>query len=372
MSKKFLFLVTCATLFVSDTAICSQAPSTGSQAPSTFDMSDFAFSQREPTRSTPSFPLQSATPESSHFVDVRSANDVKAQLGDFSLLKNTVVFIDADYTLITPEDRFGQPQDQMLWQQKIVKELINKRRPLGRKLGKEEFYTQESVYTEVIQLIVRSMTYCIIDPGLIELARELQAHRADVFVLTALGFPMQDALAWRAHMLEYDLKFPLTRPSCIEEPVYWHKEGSSITTGYSRGVIQSGSQGKGDAVRHFMDKVIGKRYEKIIFIDNADKYLKSVGEMCAKENIPYQGLKWIWEPFNMQITLNEKVTELQGRTLISTGELLSYAAALDVVSTRGGSSNEEEEDGFGSLVQTMEEDSSHLGLGSSTRPITIG
>lgn len=290
---------------------------------SEFDVSDYIQHQKELDH-----------PDlSPNFIEVRSVKDVARVLGDVSLLRDTIILIDADYTVITPEDRFGQPQDQILWQEKITKNLIERKVPMGQRFMKGETYTEKSVYEEVIQIIMRGMAYKLIDPEWAALAKKLIDNNVDLFVLTGLGFPLEDGLAWRARMFEHDLNFPLTRLP-ISDPIYWHEEGSNVTTGYARGVIKSGKQSKGDALLHFMDHIIKHRYKNVIFIDNAEKFLKSVATMCSKESISYKGLMWIWEPFNEKIDSNEEVTEFQGTTLISTGEFFPYEEALRIVNSR--------------------------------------
>lgn len=182
-------------------------------------------------------------------VPTRTLHSIENHLID----EETWVVFDVDMTLIVPVE-------PILWGSFYDGFIAMARRAIP------DFGIRDRKYYR--NIIMNDAEYMLIDPSSKELIASLQRRGANVIALTALEFEFAD---WRLNQLK-NLGIDFSKGPASD--FYCYKEG----------ILFSDNLSKGDVLVDFFN-YHGIRPKRVIFFDDAMKFLKSVDSALEKEGI---------------------------------------------------------------------------------------
>ena len=238
---------------------------------------------------------------------------------------DTWVIWDVDNTLLFANDKvFGCDQDTY----KIHANLIEQY---------EQAHSDESHIPKYVKNLfyrIRShLPFHVIHSHIPQTIQTLQKRSISTFALTFLFVYTEekDYISWRQHQLTslgIDFSRCFNQQTRLEFPELkdHFPDSAAPSVGYpiyENGVFYTHHHPKGICLTRFMER-IQKIPKKIIFIDDAENYLKQVEHAAKNLNIAFQGIRYLsnkqttkqdpkliekWEYFrSSQIWLNESIT----------------------------------------------------------------
>jgi len=232
------------------------------------------------------------------------------QFSDFlsEIDQNTVVFFDIDDTLINTTSILGNTAWWSYFTSKLAKVEIS-------------MSTYPEVY-HVIQKIIREVPMHVIDPSAAKIIQGLQQQGILTFALTARCLNANyihhaDQYAYE-HLKSVGIDF-----SHISLPKGVDRKGISF---FSYGIIFTDYQEKGPFLKLFLN-TIGLHPEKIIFIDDSPRQMKSVASVVESMGIEFRGFRYCkLDQFHRKF--DALIANIQLESLIKEGRVLSDEEAV--------------------------------------------
>ncbi len=199
-----------------------------------------------------------------------------------TLNPNSLALFDVDATLIVPDDAILQPKAKVLFE-----ELVS-------------VYTDRDLFREIRMKAPHSL----VDGRSVGFVRKLQQQKVPVIALTAAPAKIKGSECpgnWRVDELRrfgFDFQGAFPQSNCIVLPKSDRFEHFPM---FKMGVLYSSFHAKGDTLIIFL-QVLNVRPEKVIFVDDELRHVKSVVSCLDKVGIPCVGIHYV--------TANEAPCEL--------------------------------------------------------------
>ncbi len=223
-----------------------------------------------------------------------------------------LVVFDVDYVILTPSDLVARPRAKKV------------RRPIFKAYQKEHGKDRFKLLWSQLMLQTKRRH---VEPEIETIIQELQNKGVHVIALTAIGVNpfgfVLDPIAFRKKGLsENGIHF---RTTFSEERKYWGEE-----SGFSEGIVFSGSQPKGEALVHYLEKIANHKPKRVFFIDDNLSLVESVAKACHKMKIPFQGFHYQAHVFEKDPEVSPAFIAFQIEHLHKTGEWLPDAKAEEL------------------------------------------
>jgi hypothetical protein len=224
---------------------------------------------------------------------------------------DTLVIVDCDDTLIRPKDSILQTAHN-----KELKKLMNK-------MEKQSKGTAAARYQKII---LRDASGLLLSPQWPKILATLQTRGVRILLLSSslTGDPEEERNLplWRYQKLcDLGIDFqkswrevPESVFFCEEEgPLFGERKGQAI---FKNGLLLCCFGQKGEALRLFLKSLPQYSFKKIIFVDDVEHNLKSVGKVAHALGMVFVGIKFTLEKERRPDPLDLSIAERQLRFLI--------------------------------------------------------
>lgn len=248
------------------------------------------------------------TPPSSQ---IFSTNDLST-LRDFveTSDENTLLLLDVDQTLITPDDPILKPK----WE-KLLDQLLG-----GKKVLIEESGEKRYVFREILI----DAPHSLVDPESVALVEDFQKKKVPVIAFTAapggrIG-KLENFIDWRIlELKDFGFDFQGAFPH-VKELKLPKDPGLEYPPIYKSGVLITSLHDKGPVLINFI-KELNWKPKKVIFVDDKMHNLNSVIQSLTKEQIEVIGIHYTGAE-DVPCELNEDAED-QVEYFLNTGNWIS-------------------------------------------------
>lgn len=257
------------------------------------------------------FPVPEAlsATESPSWKTITKINQVKSVLRQADA--KTLVVFDVDYVIITPKDLLGRPKAKSI-RQPIFKEYI----------GKYGKYRVQDIWALYMIQGEREL----VEPEIRDILFELKKSKIPTIALTAIGTkafgPVQDPMRQRLKDLN-NQGISFARGKTLER-LYWGDD-----SGFYQGIVFSGSQSKGEALKHYIQHIHKSKIKRVVFIDDNLKHVKNVLDMCAQLGLECYAFHYVADTFENDPPLDPDLARFQIKMLDQNKQWISDKDAIE-------------------------------------------
>ena len=230
---------------------------------------------------------------SAEIIKVKNISETRPELANVK--KDSLVAFDVDYTIQAPKTLFLRPKGK-----KAVLSIF-------REVAKPLDAKQKTIFKSKLAL---HGEHELVEPEVKQIIDDLKCRKVPVIALTAIGSQafgvVQDPMSLREkHLKELGISF---ESKCGRQT--WADD-----SGYSAGIVFSGSQPKGKALGHYLEKIANFKPSKVIMLDDKRSYLESVEEYCTEQGIEFIGFHYVAEVFDNDPEVDVESAKLEIQAL---------------------------------------------------------
>lgn len=205
------------------------------------------------------------------------------------LTKDTLFLVDIDDTLLVPK--------QMLGSDAWFEDRIKQQMMLG--LSPTEALKKTLNEWEGIRHFTEMQ---LVEPGIEKTIQDLQKKAYVIMGLSTQSFTLSQVTSQQLSNQQINLKITAPCQNC-----YFQNENTGVL--FTHGILFTSGTSKGNALFQLLE-VIGKKYNRIVFINDKASHLADVEEAARKKTVEFIGLRYGYSDFRKK-AFDSKISTIQ-------------------------------------------------------------